>query len=61
MIAITPEERIKRLEIEIMYMLRTIDNLCLIIEDLERPVEYHTHYVKVTENITCTACKPEQK
>jgi hypothetical protein len=60
MIALTSEERIKRLEMEVCWLLKDVTNLISIIEELQKPIENHTHFTMITENITCTACKPEQ-
>lgn len=56
------EERIKRLEEEVMYLRRDVNilravniKMCDVIEVLQKP-EFHTHYTKVIENITCTGC-----
>ena len=51
------EERVKRLEEELCYCHKDIANLCSIIENLKSP-EIHTHYTLITENVTCTACNP---
>jgi hypothetical protein len=51
-----PEERIKRLEEEVMYLHRDIANLINIIENVQP--EIHTHYTLITENITCKGCDP---
>jgi ferritin-like protein len=48
-----PDERIKRLEEEVMYLHRDIANLINIIENVKP--EIHTHYTLITENI-CNAC-----
>ena len=50
------EERIKRLEEEIAYLHRDMANLINIIENVQP--ENHTHYTMITENVTCTACDP---
>lgn len=49
-----PEERIKRLEEEVMWLRRDLVNLINIVENIKP--EIHTHYTMITENVTCTAC-----
>lgn len=49
-----PEERIKRLEEEVMWLRRDLVNLINIVENIKP--EIHTHYTMITENVTCMAC-----
>jgi hypothetical protein len=48
-------KRIKMLEEEICYLHRDMANLIGIVEALKQP-EIHTHYIMITENVTCTDC-----
>ena len=51
------ELAIKQLQEEVCYLHKDIANLHNIIENLQKP-EIHTHYTMITENVTCTACDP---
>jgi len=50
------ELAIKQLQEEVMYLHRDMANLINIIENVQP--ENHTHYTMITENVTCTACDP---
>jgi hypothetical protein len=55
----TDQERIKRLEENVSWLQRDIDNLINIIKNLKKP-EVHTHYTLIQDNRPCTDCKEEE-
>jgi hypothetical protein len=50
------EKQVRMLEEEVCYCHKDMANLINIIENVQP--ENHTHYTMITENVTCTACDP---